>query len=173
MRKGGIGGDLTQTGLAFEMETDLATALAKLPQYLVRGNRVVRGDKVVALLCGKYKLYSDLLEPFGVDWKQVLSKRLIPDEALCVERTRTLYIIEKKYQESEGSVDEKLQTCHFKKRQYSKLVAPLGVDVDLIYLLNDWFKQDKYADTLKYIEETGCHYHFNEIPLDALGLSKS
>lgn len=28
----------------------------------------------------------------------------------------------------------------------------------------------RYADTLEYIERMGCHYYFNEIPLDFLGI---
>ena len=66
-----------------------------------------------------------------------------------------------------GSVDEKLQTCHFKKRQYEKLVAPLGLRVAFYYLLNDWFRNASYRDVLEYIEEVGCRYFFKEIPLVA------
>jgi hypothetical protein len=40
-----------------------------------------------------------------------------------------------------GSVDEKLQTCDFKRKQYLKLVQPLGIKVEYVYVLNDWFKQ--------------------------------
>ena len=42
----------------------------------------------------------------------------------------TLFIIEVKYQQLAGSVDEKLQTCDFKRKQYLKLVNYLGLKVE-------------------------------------------
>jgi hypothetical protein len=49
--------------------------------------------------------------------------------------------IEVKYQQVAGSVDEKLQTCDFKLKQYLKLVASLGIKVEYVYVLNNWFKK--------------------------------
>ena len=79
--------------------------------------------------------------------------------------TKTAFIIEKKFQSSSGSVDEKLPSCHFKKREYEKLFFPLGYPVVFIYVFNDWFQHSMYRDTLQYIEDMGCYYFFNEIPL--------
>ena len=53
--------------------------------------------------------------------------------------------------------------------QYRNLV-PINIKVEYIYILNDWFKQSKYHDTLDYINLQNCHYYFNEIPLDFLNL---
>jgi hypothetical protein len=170
LKKGGKGGALTQSGLRFEKETDLQRALLDLPGYRVLGDRVFKSGKPIGQLCGKYRLYSHFLAPRGVRWRDTLSKRLLPDEAVYLDETKSLYIIEKKFQETEGSVDEKLQTCDFKKKQYSRLVHQLGVKVEIVFVLNDWFRQPKYHDTLQYIEDTGCHYYFNEIPLEAIGL---
>jgi hypothetical protein len=83
---------------------------------------------------------------------------------------KTLYIIEIKFQEVAGSVDEKLQTCDFKNKQYNKLLAPLGISVKYVYILSDWFKKDVYRDVLKYVESVGCYYFFHELPLSFLGL---
>lgn len=101
---------------------------------------------------------------------QVISKKLLPDEALLVIVRETLFIIEVKYQQVPGSVDEKLQTCDFKRKQYLKLVAPLGLRVEYVYILNDWFKKPGYKDVLDYIHSVNCHYKFNELPLAWLGL---
>lgn len=173
MKKGGTGGVTTITGLKFERDTDLATALSKLPGYNISKNMVFYKGKQIAQICSKYKLYTDFLNPQKVDWKEIISKRLLPDEAIYVTETKTMYIVEKKYQECEGSVDEKLQTCDFKKKTYTKLLKPLGLDVKVIYVLNDWFKQDKYRDSLNYIKQTGCHYFFNEFPIKKLDLPDS
>lgn len=69
-----------------------------------------------------------------------------------------------------GSVDEKLQTCDFKKKQYRKLMASLNIEVEYIYILNDWFKKPAYKDTLDYVISVGCQYYFNYLPLQKLGL---
>lgn len=69
-----------------------------------------------------------------------------------------------------GSVDEKLQTCDFKNKQYNKLLAPLRISVKYVYILSDWFKKDVYKDVLRYVNSVGCHYFFYELPLDFLGL---
>lgn len=140
------------------------------PRYDLTGDTVIdrATGQLVGILLEKNKLYKNLLAAQGVDYTQLVSKKLLPDGAVLVGDT--LYIIEKKYQAGSGSVDEKLQTCHFKKRQYERLVAPLELRVEFYYLLNDWFKDPSYRDVLKYIEDVGCRYFFKEIPLVDLGL---
>jgi hypothetical protein len=166
----GGGANTNRNGLEFERSTELRDAFLEHPRYALHGDTVV--DRATTLPVGvlfeKNKLYKNLLIARGVDYTQLVSKRLLPDGALLVGGT--LYIIEKKFQAGSGSVDEKLQTCHFKKRQYEKLVAPLGLRVQFYYLLNDWFRDPSYRDVLEYIEEVGCRYFFKEIPLEELGL---
>ena len=79
-------------------------------------------------------------------------------------------IIEVKHQEVGGSVDEKLQTCDFKKKQYIKLFSELNYKVEFMYILSDWFRQKCYKDTRDYIISVGCSYYYNYIPLHELGL---
>ena len=79
-------------------------------------------------------------------------------------------IIEVKHQEVKGSVDEKLQTCDFKKKQYIKLFSELNYKVEYIYILSDWFRKECYKDVRDYIISVGCHYYYNYIPLQELGL---
>jgi len=80
------------------------------------------------------------------------------------------HCIEVKTQNTTGSVDEKLQTCDFKKKQYQKLFFPLNIEVQFTYILDDWFRQPKYKDVLDYIISVGCQYYFQYIPLQKLGL---
>jgi hypothetical protein len=170
MVKLGIGGANTRTGLDFEEATDLRKALLAVDGIEMRGNDVyVDGDRV-ATLFGKAQLYSSLLKPNKVDYKDYISKQLLPDEAILGYAANMLTIVEKKNQIVKGSVDEKLQTCDFKLKQYRRLMGPLGIDVQYAYVLNDWFKQDGYRDTLAYIEQMGCFYFFNELPLSFLKL---
>ena len=80
------------------------------------------------------------------------------------------FIIECKFQQVAGSVDEKLQTCDFKKKQYQKLLSSLNMEVEYIYLLSNWFQQAGYRDVLDYIISVNCRYYFEDIPLQVLGL---
>lgn len=157
-------------GLWFEQETSLATALENAG-YTVMGNYVyVNGKQAAWISRSRKDIYKYFLEPAGVDWAGLLSKRMYPDEAFYNMNTHYMYIIEKKFQNSPGSVDEKLQTCDFKKKQYCKLLGAMGIWVEYLYVCNDWFRQDAYKDVIAYINSVGCHIVFNEIPLHYLGL---
>lgn len=94
----------------------------------------------------------------------------MPDNCIYVIINNTAFILEVKHQEVAGSVDEKLQTCDFKKKQYTKLFSELNYKVEYLYVLDDWFKDSKYKDTLDYIISVGCRYYFGYIPLEELGL---
>jgi len=83
----------------------------------------------------------------------------------------TFFILEIKFQEVQGSTDEKLQTCDFKIKQYRKLLSRLNVEIKFIYILNDWFNKPEYKDVLDYIISIdGCCYYFNYLPLQKIGL---
>lgn len=172
MRKDGTGGGRTITGLRFESRVAMKKALADLSGYKVVNDAVYFNKEKVAEFYEKHKLYKNLLEPNHIDYNKIISKKLLPDEAILILRGKTLYIIEIKFQEVAGSVDEKLQTCDFKNKQYNKLLAPLGISVKYVYVLSDWFKKDEYKDVLGYVTAVGCHYFFSELPLDFLWLPK-
>ena len=169
MKKEGFGGGNTITGLNFEKERDILEILKKAKDYSVKGGVIYYRGKEVARSFRKLGLYRLLAEK-KVDWRKLISKRLFPDEALYVIVNNTLFIIEMKFQKVAGSVDEKLQTCDFKKKQYRKLMAPLNIEIEYIYILNDWFKNPSYKDTLDYVVSVGCKYYFNYLPLQKLGL---
>ena len=169
MKKGGTGGGNTITGLIYEAKVDLGTFLSQQQDYRVSGFDVFFKEKLVAKLFKKHGLYR-YLASVGVDWKKHISSKLLPDNCIYVIVNNTVYILEVKHQEVGGSVDEKLQTCDFKKKQYKRLLASLNFEVEYIYILNDWFKKPEYKDVLAYIHSVGCDYYFNYIPLQRLGL---
>jgi len=172
MKKGGVGGAKTLTGLKFESRITLEKAISQLPGYAVSDDIVYFKGNRIAEFYGKHKLYKKLLEPKGIDYSTIISKKLLPDEAVFIIQDKVLYIIEMKFQEVTGSVDEKLQTCDFKNKEYQKLLAPLNISVKYTYVLNDWFRKKEYHDVLDYVKCVGCYYFFNEIPLDFLNLPK-
>lgn len=111
----------------------------------------------------KNRLY-DYLKDNGIDYKKILSKKLLPDEAYFNPQTKELAVYEKKYQQTAGSADEKPQTCGFKIVQFRKIGKAIGaIKISYTYIFNDWFKQPQYKDMLEYIKSVdGCNYMFEE-----------
>lgn len=169
MKEKGKGGGNTITGLHFERKTDILSLLRTKRGYKVKGSVVYYNDEEVAKSFKKHALYKFLKEN-GIDYKEILSKKLLPDEAIYVIVNNTLFIIEMKFQKVGGSVDEKLQTCDFKRKQYAKLMAPLNIEVEYIYILSDWFRKNEYKDVRDYIISVGCQFYFDYLPLQKLGL---
>lgn len=167
--KAGGGAHTNANGLKFEQTTSLSSALERAG-YMLFGNSIYKDGRQIGISAPQKRLYTDFLIPRGIHYEAYNSKEWRPDEAFINFENHTAYIIEKKFQNTPGSVDEKLPNCHFKKLEYQKLFAPLGYRVEFIYVFNDWFKDYKYRDTLEYIEAMGCYYFFNEIPLALLGL---
>ena len=170
MIKNGKGGGNTRTGLVFEGKVDLSTFLSKQPHYSIKSNEVYYDNDLVAKVYKKNDFYAKFLKELNIDWTKYISKKLLPDDSIFVLLNNTLFIIECKHQQVAGSVDEKLQTCDFKKKRYKKLMAPANIDVQYVYLLDDWFRNERYKDVLDYIQSVGCDYYFEYIPLQRLGL---
>lgn len=181
MKEGGVGGNKTLTGLRFEEKVDFIKVLESIPGYSVNevfgksrktkmGYDIYFNEILVAKSFKKHSFYNYLLEEHSIDWQQLISSQLLPDDALLVIVRETLFIIEIKFQKVSGSVDEKLQTCDFKRKQYLKLVSQIGLRVEYVYVLSDWFRHPRYKDVLDYIHSVNCHYKFGELPLAWLGL---
>lgn len=170
MIAGGTGGANTLTGLIYEGKVDLKAFLNQQKGYRVEGNNIYYREEIVAQIFKKNELYKQFLSPRGVNWKNCISSQLRPDNSIYVIINNTIFIIEVKTQNKSGSVDEKLQTCDFKKKQYQKLFFPLNIEVQYVYILDDWFRHPKYKDVLDYIISVGCQYYFQYIPLQKLGL---
>ena len=64
MKKGGVGGANTETGLYFEGKVDFLTFIAKQQSYSVKGNTILYNGKKVALSFKKYGLYKYLHKKF-------------------------------------------------------------------------------------------------------------
>lgn len=169
MIRGGIGGANTKTGLEFEGKVDLSTFLNNQKGYAVKKGEVYYNNELVARVFKKHDLYK-ILDEYNINWKEIISKKLLPDDCIFVIIKNTVYILECKTQNVAGSVDEKLQTCDFKKKQYQKLFAKANIDVEYVYILSNWFKDSKYKDVLDYIHSVNCQYYFEYIPLYKLGL---
>ena len=168
--KVGGGSKTNLNGLSFEGRTDLLESFNQNPNFEVKNKKVFKNNKVVGEYFEKHDFYKSFLEKKNVDWKIINSKKYLPDSVFYNISNKTVYIIEKKYQEGPGSVDEKLQTCDFKKKVYMKLVNPMGLIMEYYYLLNDWFDKPVYKDVFDYIKEVECKFFIDFIPFYELGL---
>ena len=183
--KTGGGAKTNTNGLNFERETSLLDAL--ISHGFIAQNEIYTSSKKSIIACDiyiknqtqqklvgeyytKHGLYKKLLESHKINWENIISKQLLPDDAFLNLQDKHLYIIEKKYQDGSGSVDEKLQSFPFKIHEYKKLVRSLNIEVSYIYILCDWFKQKKYDDVYNYMTKNGCQYVFNTLPLSYIGL---
>lgn len=163
------GGALTNAhGLNFEQETSLCDALRERGYTVSANSEIFYGKEFIGYCLSKHDFIKFLVKQ-NVNLA-VNSHKLLPDDALINYYNNTVYIIEKKFQHGGGSVDEKLQTCGYKKQQYCKLVSQIGFNIVYLYVLNDWFNQPRYNDVFDFIHQMGCYYFFNHIPLDFLGL---
>ena len=124
-------------------------------------------DKVHVISSGinltKHNLYK-YMNKLGIKWNDIISKKLLPDEAYFDENTKELRIYEKKFQQVAGSADEKPQTCAFKIHQFRKIGNAIGAkSITYTYLLSSWFAKPEYKDMLEYIKSIdGCDYQIME-----------
>lgn len=171
MKKGWSGGGNTKTWLFFEEKVDFLTLIGQVSSYsVVNHNEVFYSGQKVAEAYKKHEFYKKFLIPRWIDGRKILSALLLPDNAIYVLVNNKLFIVEVKNQWGGWSVDEKLQTCDFKKKQYEKLMRWTGVQVEFCYILNMWWMQERYRDVFNYIQAVGCKYFFEELPLEYLGL---
>lgn len=112
----GGGSATNKSGLTFEEYIDnvFSNQINKSENISIDRNNIIKDGKVYATRYPKWDLYNRLCVELGIKWEDIFSKKLLPDDAILVHETNTIYIVEKKYQNSSGSNDEKLQTPHTK-----------------------------------------------------------
>lgn len=186
MIRGGVGGANTNaSGLPFEQELDLKEFIENnFPNYRVETYKAPMGKMQFG---GKYKqiqqvfdekgdelglilsqgLLYEFLKSKNIDYKNIFSKKYKPDEAFLNIQKRALTIVEKKFQSTPGSVDEKLQTFEFKKWVYSKLIDKID-EIDYVRFIfvgnGSWFNHHRYKDVYDYFKERGIEYYFDALP---------
>ncbi len=152
----GAGGANTNVnGLSYEEKTDLSCLYTDCVQTKKDKSRIVKfanydGEFINVNKSALHKYMTKIGEK-NTDLQPAAGCKE-PDEAYVDNTRRNVYIIEKKFQQTPGSVDEKLQTGPFKKHHYGKLFP--NYNVQYIYCLADWFKRDEYASVLEYLQES-------------------
>jgi hypothetical protein len=147
----GAGGAKTNTnGLPYEELTELNThyEIKKKEKY---GDEIVFNiNKDISFIATKQsKVFKYMDEHMNKEINRAHGCKK-PDECFINKNTKKIFIIEKKFQQSGGSVCEKIQTAPFKKAHYNKLF--IDYKVEYIYCLSKWFKLNCKAE-IEYLEE--------------------
>lgn len=135
-----------KNGLAYELFTNLESHYKIIEKFKHHISIDVRGTKMISTSKhGFFKYMKNNKEnlPDAHGCKQ-------PDECYINEKTKQIFIIEKKFQQRTGSVCEKIQTSGFKLWQYRRLFPKYKIKY--IYSLSDWFKYNCRAE-IDYLHE--------------------
>ena len=181
MKRNGKGGANTnKNGLDFEKTADLVTTLkeagyrvedAGMTRGVQRVWSVYDGDALVGFTAQKNAFLTFIKKRFGVKVDDVLSKSLLPDEAFYNISDGRFDIVEKKSQNTSGSVDEKLETGVAKLWKWNKVAKACGLKgASYGYVLSDWFRQSSYEDDIEFNAMHGIPCVFNHIDLSMVGL---
>ena len=180
-RKPNIHGGGSRTnfnGLSFEKRTNFLDSLKKHKNISVIDkfgySEIYYLSKLNGFYTEKNNFYNFFLKKEEVNWKKLISKKYLPDAVFVNILSNEVYIIEKKFQAGSGSVDEKLQTCDFKKKIYKKLIDKCKNKyiTKYYYILNDWFLKKEYDDVKNYIKSVDCKYFIDRINFYDLGIGK-
>ena len=172
--KAGGGASTTAHGKQFEDSHSLEKVLVENGYTVEKGSVYLKG-KYVGMIASQGNFYKLFLKKTMKTVRETIGgKALKPDTAFYNANNKTLYIIEKKFQKSKGSVDEKIQTCEYKLRFYNRVAWKFKEEevkhVRYFYLLSDFFKEKEYKESLHFIQDTGCDFYFDKIELHSIGL---
>lgn len=194
MIKGGIGGANTnKKALVFERETMFKdvfeTSGYKVKEtgtdkksHSTKSLDVVDGGKIICTIGEKKSLYRLIINREGLD--PIAQNDLLrgyvpePDEYIISgpSTNRTLYIIEKKYQETPGTAYEKLAILPFREKIFKdKIIGHYNIkDVKIYCIVNDWLWNEISRNTfLSWLKVNGVEVFKNSIHASKVGVHPS
>ncbi len=157
----GAGGSNTISGRKFEDKTSMTSFLDMkgFKPYCFRHEKwhfemtVIDTKKISRVSQGNFKKYMKKVYNIDGIYKN-------PDDAYIIEDNGKIIvkILEKKEQNVEGSVEEKLWTAGYIKKTYQKMMGP-NVIIEYAYCVSDFLKKKLTSDVKKY-------QHLNEMFLE-------
>lgn len=150
--RGAGGANTNKNGLPYENLTDLSNIFV-IKEKKNKFDVVKFPDSDLEFISCQKRLHK-YIESINEKNKDILPAKgcKCPDESYVKIDNKKIFIIEKKFQQCSGSVDEKIQTAHFKKQHYQSLFP--NYHVEYIYCLSDWFKNG-YDAELNYLKNIG------------------
>lgn len=155
----GAGGSNTnKNGLSYEDKTNIT-------KHFTIFESCINEDKINYKIFDfdgnkRIQVHKKSLEKYLKNDFKKLEKSLQPDEAFIDIENKKIYILEKKFQQTSGSVDEKIQTGVFKKYFYEELYP--SYEIRYTYVLNKWFKADKYKPDLRFLKKNNIDVIFGD-----------
>ena len=151
----GAGGSNTnKNGLLFEKNTDLDNQITNITNQIGGLNinyhikmQFENNDKTLIKTTKLFKYMENYIDK-NINGAHGCKK---PDECYIDENAKTIFIIEKKFQQCSGSVCEKIQTVDFKLWQYNRIFKN-EYKIVYIYCLSDWFKKNCKAE-IEYLQK--------------------
>jgi hypothetical protein len=149
---GAGGANTNKNGLSYEEKTNLETLSSECTENKKNKSKIIKfiGYENELINTNKSTLHKYMENIREKDTNlQSAAGCKEPDEAYIDLTRKYIFVIEKKFQQTPGSVDEKIQTAAFKKYHYSNLFP--NFKIHYIYCLSDWFKRDEYKSVLEYL----------------------
>jgi hypothetical protein len=154
---GAGGANTNKNGLKFEEVTDLKDryeSITTIPRRI--GSEVTfKGHSprtFIKVSKSSLHKYMEKIDEKNLTLKSAAGCKK-PDEAYIDLERNIVFIIEKKFQQESGSVDEKLQTGCFKQSHFKGMFP--NFKIYYMYCLSDWFKSDEYESVLNYLKDGG------------------
>ena len=148
----GAGGSNTnKNGLPYEELTDLSNKLNVISENKISKLIQFNNNTESVFITGKKSKLFEILKDFYNNSIEKAHGCKHPDEFYIDEKRKNIFILEKKFQQSSGSVCEKIQTGPFKKRHYNKLFPEFKVEY--IYCLSEWYKDNCKSEIEDLIEQ--------------------
>lgn len=143
---GAGGANTNKNGLSYEQKTDLSSEYDIIKQF--KYHKIINFNNYELVCINNKQLFKYMENKTDNDICKAHGCKQ-PDECYIDENNKVVYIIEKKFQQTSGSVCEKLQTPDFKLWQYTRTFPQYRIVY--IYCLSDWFKKNCIAE-LEYLE---------------------
>jgi len=145
---GAGGANTNKTGLSYENSTDLSDHLNVNQNCKFFQSITFKNTERIFIRTKQYNFYKYMVNYVNKCVNKAHGCKN-PDECYVDEVHKRIFIIEKKFQQTSGSVCEKIQTSDFKIWQYSRTFP--GFDIIYIYCLSEWFKTNCKAE-IEYLE---------------------
>ena len=150
----GAGGSNTnKNGLPYEFLTDLNDSFTIIKTNKFSKNIMFNNYKKEFIRTEKSNLFKHMNRP--ADATRDGHGCIRPDECYIDEFNKNIFIIEKKFQQTNGSTCEKIQTPKFKIWQYSRTFPQYNIVY--IYCLCEWFKTNCKAE-IEYLDFMNIPY---------------
>ena len=156
----GAGGSNTNaSGLAFEKRTSLDECFDVVSENR-NGKTVKFHDSDITLIRSEKGQFIRSMNDIRNSDIILASGCKQPDESFFNTAKSRAVIIEKKMQNKNGSVDEKIQTGAFKKFHYNTLYPQCNIAY--AYCLSNWFKKKEYRSVIEYLRANGVYVFWGE-----------